>query len=89
MKIPDEITIVTERRKVAIRKSNGIEYLGFFHKWTEDNYALVEDADGWVKCIPANEFRFLPVDNEIEAHELEKIYCEIGLLKTKGGVSLD
>lgn len=89
MRMPNEITIVTERRKVAILKGERAEQLGFFHKWTEDNYALVENTDGHVKCIQASEFRFLPVDNEVEAHELEKIYREIGLLKTKGGVSLD
>ena len=87
MRIPGEITIVTERRKVAIMKGDGTERLGFFHKWNIDDFAIVENTEGRIEYLRSFEFRFLPVDNEFGAHELEKIYREIGLLK--GGESHD
>lgn len=82
---PNEIRITEHRRKIAIRFDDGSEELAFFHKWTnrEDcgDCALVEMKDGTMKYCPVRYMRFLPVDNEISAKELEKIYRECGVLK--------
>jgi hypothetical protein len=81
--LPHEITMTIHCRKVAIMKGDGTERLGFFHKWSEngdDDYALVENTEGCMEYVPVHAFRFLPVDDEIKATELEKIYHEIGLM---------
>lgn len=82
--LPHEITFTMHRRKVAILDKGFTERLGFFHKWTEngdDDYALIENTDGFLEYIPVHMFRFLPLDDEVNPKELEKIYHEFGLMK--------
>lgn len=80
-----EITITVERRHVGILCADGVEKLGFFHKWTYDNQlkkdvALVEMADGWMEYFNTDVIRFLPIGDEIHPKELEKTYRELGIL---------
>lgn len=82
--LPHEITITTERRQVAITKGDGSESLGFFHKWSEngdEDFALVENAEGHLEYISPEAMRFLPIGNKMAPKELEKTYREIGILK--------
>lgn len=81
---PNEMTVIFERRQVAITKGDGTERLGFFHKWTEngdDDFALVENTDGTLEYIPPHAIRFLPVDDDIAPKELEKAYKNLGIIK--------
>ncbi len=83
--LPHEITFAFERRQVAITKGDETERLGFFHKWTEcgdDDFALVENTDGTLEYIPPHAMRFLPIGDDVAPKELEKIYSELGFIKT-------
>ena len=82
--LPHEIAFTFERRQVAITKGDGTERLGFFHKWSEcgdDDFALVENAEGKLEYIPPHAMRFLPVGDDVAPKELEKIYKEHGIIK--------
>lgn len=81
---PPEITVVTERRHIAILKGDGTERLGFFHKWTEcgdNDYALIENTEGSLEYIPVHAFRFLPIGDDMAPIEVEKAYHEMNILK--------
>lgn len=83
--LPHEIAVTVVRRQVAITKGDGTERLGFFHKWSEcgdDDFALVENADGTLEYIPPHAIRFLPVGDDIAPKELEKAYKKLGIMKT-------
>lgn len=82
--LPHEIKITNHRRQVAITKGDLTERLGFFHKWTEngdEDFALVENAEGGLEYVPVHAMRFLPIEDDIAPKELEKIYRDIGILK--------
>lgn len=82
--LPHEIAVTVERRQVAITKGDGIERLGFFHKWAKCGFgyfALVENTEGTLEYVNPHAIRFLPVGDEILPEELEKIYIEQGIIK--------
>ena len=81
---PKDIKIIRERRQVAIMMGDMTERLGFFHKWTEngdEDFALVENAEGGLEYVPVHAMRFLPIEDDIAPKKLEKIYRDIGILK--------
>ena len=86
-RLPHEITFTVERRQAAVMQDDGTEKLGFFHKWTKcgnDDFALVENAEGIIEYIPPHALRFLPIGDEIAPKQLEKMYKELGLIKSGG-----